>query len=228
MEQQELAYGLGAVMRRKGSVVLADGDKRDRAQAAETLRRGGFDVVEAETGFGAFIAARGEDVRLVVLETALPDMTGYEVCQELRREHGDALAIFFLSGTRTDPLDRTTGLLFGADDFIVKPFDANELMARVSRFVARTDSRQAVEDESPAIIAHLTEREREVLALLAEGKSQKKIALELSISEKTVSTHIQHLHSKLDVHSRAELVAHAYREGLIGAPETSVMAVSGR
>jgi len=61
----------------------------------------------------------------------------------------------------------------------------------------------------------LSPREREILALLAEGRSQKQIAVELVISPKTVATHIQHLLSKLGVHSRAEAVAAAYRRGLV-------------
>jgi len=206
------------MMRQQGSVVLADGDEKGRALVAEALQRGGYEAIETESGADALEAARQDDVRLVMLEVALPDMTGYEVCQELRREHGDALAIFFLSGTRTEPLDRATGLLFGADDFICKPFDPSELMARVRRFVSRASTPQngAPASHEPADDAvHLTDREREVLSLLAEGHGQKRIALELSITPKTVSTHIQHLHSKLGVHSRAELVAHAYRAGLV-------------
>ena len=61
---------------------------------------------------------------------------------------------------------------------------------------------------------NLSPREREILALLAEGRSQKQIAAALLISSKTVATHIQHLLSKLDVHSRAEAVAAAYQGGL--------------
>lgn len=65
----------------------------------------------------------------------------------------------------------------------------------------------------------LTEREREVLDLLAGGARQKEVALRLSISPKTVATHIQNLLGKLGVHSRAELVARAYMLGLVGRPE---------
>ncbi len=64
--------------------------------------------------------------------------------------------------------------------------------------------------------AVLTPREREVLVLLARGQSQGKIAAELVISEKTVATHIQRILAKLGVHSRAQAVAVAYRERLVG------------
>ena len=209
------------MMRQQGTIVLADGDEHGRALVAETLRRAGYETIEVENGAEALEAARRKGTRLVVLEVAFSDMTGYEVCQELRKEHADDLAIFFLSGARTEPLDRATGLLFGADDFIVKPFDASELTARGRRFVSRTaapaNGDAADGARAPADAPHLTERERDVLRLLAAGEGQKWIALELSISQKTVSTHIQHLHSKLGVHSRAELVAYAYRTGLVVA-----------
>ncbi len=199
---------------RTGAVVLADGDRRARALTARSLRRAGYETIEVETGVETLEAVRRNDVGLVVLEVELPDMTGYEVCQELRRAAGDDLPIFFLSGSRTEPLDRVAGLLLGADDYIVKPCDANELVARVKRFVSRGTGpfRENAVNGAP----HITGREREVLDLLAEGARHKEIAQRLSISPKTVATHIQNLLGKVGVHSRAELVARAYLLGLVG------------
>ena len=151
-----------------------------------------------------------------MLEVELPDMTGYEVCRDLRTEKGDEVPIFFLSGTHTDPADRVAGLLLGADDFIVKPFDPGELVARVERFVARRSTLPRRVADRPAGQPHLTERETEVLQLLADGMKQKEVASALSISPKTVATHIQNLLGKLAVHSRAELVARAYQLRLVG------------
>ena len=78
----------------------------------------------------ALAAAKGSDVVLVVIEIELPDMTGYEVCHAIREELGEELPIVFVSGIRTEPLDKIAGLLLGADDYIVKPIDPNELLAR--------------------------------------------------------------------------------------------------
>jgi DNA-binding NarL/FixJ family response regulator len=195
--------------------VLADADREERALVADVFRRAGFETIEVETGVEALEAGRNDSVGLVVLEVVLPGITGYEVCRDLREERGDDLAIFFLSGTRTEPLDRVTGLLFGADDFIVKPFYPDELIARVTRFISRRSAAKAVVE--PAIRLRLTTREREVLDLLAEGRSQKGIAHELTISPKTVATHIQNLLAKFGAHSRAELVASAYRQGFVSA-----------
>jgi two-component system nitrate/nitrite response regulator NarL len=115
--------------------------------------------------------------------------------------------LIFLSGTRTDRLDQIAGLLIGADDYIVKPFDPEDLLARARRAVARSQSSGgANRDDWP-----LTRRESEILALLADGLTQREIASRLFISPKTVGTHIQRILGKLGVHSRAQAVALAHR-----------------
>jgi DNA-binding NarL/FixJ family response regulator len=214
-EKYEIFLGPGELWRMRiktGSVVLADADRRARETTAASLRRAGYETIEVETGRGALGAAREDGVRLVLLEVDFPDMSGYEVCHELRETTPDGLAIFFLSGIRTEPLDRVAGLLLGADDFIVKPFDPNELIARIRRFISRRPEPSAAHRGNGR--PTLTEREQEVLALLVEGGRQKEIAQRLSISPKTVGTHIQNLLGKMGVHSRAELVARAYMLGL--------------
>jgi DNA-binding NarL/FixJ family response regulator len=197
---------------RAGSVVIADDDGQSAATVAAALQRAGYSTIEVSTGGEALEAARSEGTGLLLLEVNLPDMTGYEVCRMLRDE-GDELPIFFLSGTRTDSVDRVAGLLLGADDFIVKPFDPNELVARVHRHVRRGAS--APRSRQSRHAPTLTRREDQILALLTRGRSSKEIARELSISPKTVATHVQNLLGKLDVHSRAELVARAYLLGLV-------------
>jgi DNA-binding NarL/FixJ family response regulator len=194
-------------------IVVGDGDKHARGLAVAALRRAGYETVEADTGAKALAASRQPGVALVLLELAFGDMTGYEVCRELKAERDEGLPVFFTSGTRTEAMDRVAGLMLGADDFIVKPFDPDELVARVRRSIRRSFvivPPPAADSNRP----RLTDREREVLGMLAEGQRQKEIALSLSISQKTVATHIQNLLGKFGVHSRTELVARAYVLGL--------------
>ena len=164
------------------------------------------------------LAARGTRPSLVLLEVLLPDVSGFEIVRELRDEFGDDLPIVFISGERTEPLDRATGLLLGGDDYVVKPPDPDELLARVRRLISRSRRGRAASLPRGPIEAELTSREREVLALLAGGMRPKQIARELVISPKTVASHIQRVLAKLGVHSRAEAIAIAYREGLVGEP----------
>jgi DNA-binding NarL/FixJ family response regulator len=198
-------------------VLIVDNDPPFRAFVRDLLERAGFDVVEAEDGEAALEAASGRKPELVLLDVCLPRASGYEVCRELRDRFGDALGIIFLSGTRIESLDRISGLLLGADDYVVKPFDPDELLARV-RTVVRRVSRPRKSSNgnghtagSAAADAELTPRELEVLQLLAEGLTQTQIARQLVISPRTVGTHIQNLLGKLDVHSRAQAVALAHR-----------------
>ena len=123
---------------------------------------------------------------------------------------------------------RVAGLLLGADDYVTKPFDPEELLARVRRVVERSSS---AESDSAAERKRLTPREREILSLFALGEGTKTIAERLHISPKTVSTHIQRMLVKLDLHSRGEAVAFAYREGLVKGASgraASALAHSGR
>jgi two-component system, NarL family, nitrate/nitrite response regulator NarL len=152
----------------------------------------------------------------VLVEVNLPEVSGYEVCRELREAFGEEVAIIFLSAHRTEPYDRVAGLLIGADDYIVKPFDSDELLARVRSALRRFQpSRRGSTSGALGVgVESLTARELEVLRLLAGGLDQGEIATQLVISPKTVGTHIQRVLTKLGVHSRAHAVALAHEHGL--------------
>jgi DNA-binding NarL/FixJ family response regulator len=149
----------------------------------------------------------------VILDVLLPDTSGFEVCRELRDEFGDELPIIFVSGERAEAADRAVGLLLGGDDYVVKPFDPDEFLARARRSMIRQQPDRRRSPTSPNF--ELTNREFEVLRLLADGQAPTDIATELVISPKTVASHIQRILAKLGVHSRAQAVAIAYKVGLL-------------
>jgi DNA-binding NarL/FixJ family response regulator len=200
-------------------VLVVDCDGDSRALIAALLERIGCTPHEVGTGEDALRLAESVRPELVVLEVALPGLSGYEVCRELRDRFGEDLSLVFVSGTRVEQLDRIAGLLIGANDYIVKPFDPEELLARMRALLRRAnhdrDSRKSGNGESD--FAALTHREREVLALLAQGHSQGEIAGQLFISSNTVATHLQRVLSKLGVHSRAQAVALAHQHGALDA-----------
>jgi len=200
--------------RNGATVLLVDDDRDCRALVNTLLTQAGYAVREAETGRAARQAAAEERPGIVILDIKLPDLSGYEICREFRDDFGENLPILFLTGIRTDPLDRVGGLLLGADDYVVKPFDPDELLARVHRVATRVGiAPRRSSKRSP--LERLTERELQVLSMLAEGMSQKEIARELVLSPKTVATHLQRVLSKLEVHSRAHAVAVAHRYRLV-------------
>jgi two-component system nitrate/nitrite response regulator NarL len=199
-----------------GPILIVDEDEGSRAFASRLFERAGFDTEQAVNGDEAMTLVRRVRPCLVLLDVLLPDVSGFEIASELRDEFGDDLPIVFISGERTQPLDRAAGLLVGGDDYVVKPADPDELLARARRLISRSRRGKAVTWPRGAVDAELTGREREVLELLANGMRPKQIARELVISPKTVSSHLQSVLAKLGVHSRAEAIAIAYREGFVG------------
>ena len=196
---------------RHGPILVVDGDDADRSLVATLLDRAGMRTVEVSRGEQALEAARRERPALVLLDVCLADTNGYEICRTLRETFGDDLPIIFTSGERVDPLDRTVGLMLGADDYIVKPYYPDELLARVRRFVTRASRLYF----TPQSRYELTPRELEVLRLLAHGSRPADIAANLAIRPKTVSNHMQRLFAKLGVHSQAQAVAIAFQENLL-------------
>jgi DNA-binding NarL/FixJ family response regulator len=189
------------------SVLVADGDDKARRQLADLLASAGYRVIEATRGDEAVAAAREERPALAILEIPLTVLSGYEVCRALKLQLGSRLPVLFLSGERTESYDRVAGLMVGADDYLVKPYAPDELLARV-----RLLERRSLAAERAAR-SNLTPREAEVLRLLAMGLGQDEIAARLVISRKTVGTHIENVLRKLGVHSRAQAIALAFRDG---------------
>lgn len=199
------------------AVLIADPDVEARGALAQVLAAAGFRVVEAADGSEALTKARECWPIAAILEIPLGTISGYEVCRTLKAEFGAELAVIFLSGTRTEPYDRVAGLLIGADDYVIKPSAADEVLARLRTVTQRT------QPTSVAAHGRLTRREHEVLTLLSEGLRWTEIAERLVISPKTVATHAENIRRKLGVSSRAEAIAVAYRDHLLvgGPPKTA-------
>ena len=186
-------------------VLVVDGDPKSRAALSDALQRAGYPTEHARTGEEALEAAGRDRPALVVMETDLPETSGYEIARELRERYGEQLPIIFVSAARTDETDRVAGLLLGADDYLAKPIRFDHLLARVRRLVARSAP------VAGAVASRLTPREQEVLGLLAQGLEQDDIANRLFITPKTVAKHIERILSKLGVHSRAQAIVLSLR-----------------
>ncbi|TML66843.1 MAG: response regulator transcription factor [Actinobacteria bacterium] len=195
-----------------GTILIVDHEDASRSEAVRVAVRLGFEPRPAENA--ELLLERLDDERpaLAIVEVELPGPTsGFELLRELHDRFGEELPVILVSGERTTPLDCVAGLQLGADDYVIKPFDSGELLARVRRSLSRRQRRGTGNGNGapPNGEPSLSPREREILTLLAEGKTQKQIAAALVISSKTVATHIQHLLAKLGVT--------AYRQGLVGS-----------
>jgi DNA-binding NarL/FixJ family response regulator len=192
-----------------GAILIADPDAPTRKELAQVFERAGLRTAQAANGQEALELLRADRPAAAILDPALAGVTGYELCRILRDRFGESVAIVFVSGNRTEPYDRVGGLLLGGDDYVAKPFAADELVARVRRLIRRSDA------TPPITASRLTKRELEVLRLLADGLTQAEIASKLVISQKTVGSHIERILSKLGVRSRTQAVALAFREDLV-------------
>jgi DNA-binding NarL/FixJ family response regulator len=194
-----------------GGILVVDDDEAFRSYVVELFESIGYQTSQLATGATVVAAVADDRPSAVLLDVQLPGLNGYEVCRQLREIYGDSIAIVFISGERIEALDRTGGLLLGADDYLVKPVDSTELIARVRRLI-ESPSSNGHGASSNGKLRSLTQREQEVLDLLAEGFRQDEIADRLVISPKTVATHIQRILGKLEVRSRAQAVAVVLRE----------------
>jgi DNA-binding response OmpR family regulator len=207
------------------SILVVDDDRGFQLFLEALLERAGFAVRVASDGEEALAAADESLPALTLLDVVLPRMSGYELCRQLRDRFGDGLPIMFISGERRQSFDRVSGLLVGADDYLAKPFDPDELLARVRALLRRGRARdeRLAAPEGGRAFHELTARELQVLWLLADGSTQDEIATLLVISPRTVGTHIQNILGKLEVHSRAQAVSAAHRRGLARPEDLPVM-----
>ena len=116
--------------------ILIVEDERAVARGLEyALRAEGFDVICAENGESGLSLARTQNPHLILLDLRLPDISGFDVCRQLRRD-GMRQPILMLTAL-DDPIDKVLGLELGADDYVVKPYNLRELIARIRSLLRR-------------------------------------------------------------------------------------------
>jgi DNA-binding response OmpR family regulator len=121
-----------------GPILVVDDDPGIIRLVSTALELVGFSVRTAGSYEDAIASARDEEPALAILDVELSGLSGYDVLRELREELGTALPVILISGVRAEPRDRVGGLLAGADDYLVKPFDPEELVARAQAVLRRT------------------------------------------------------------------------------------------
>lgn len=131
-------------------IMVVDDDEIVARTIERTLRAGGFQVVVVHSGVEALRAARRNPPDLMVLDVLMPGLDGYEVCRQVRQDPLlKDLPILFLTAKGKEE-DRIAGLQAGADDYIGKPFNLDELYLRVRAILRRT--RKFEESETPAML----------------------------------------------------------------------------
>ena len=209
-------------------VMVVDDHPMWRGGIARDLAESHYEVVaEAGDGAQALRLAAATRPELVVLDLHLPDLSGVEVISGLLAENADIrILILSASGEHQDVLDAVKA---GATGYLLKSASAAEFRDALDRtaigdpvftpglagLVLGEYRRLAAQSAKPSPDApELTQRETEVLRLVASGLSYKQIAQRLTLSHRTVQNHVQNTLNKLQLHNRVELARYAISRGL--------------
>jgi len=178
----------------------------------------GFDVASFGSAQDFLDSGNANALGCLVLDLAMPGMDGMALQQALVA-CASTLPVIFLTG-HGDIDTGVQAMKFGAADFLTKPVDGDKLLSAVRVAVERnrqTHLDRAELDDILERLANLTPRERQVLALIVEGKLNKQAAAELGTVEKTIKVHRARVMTKMKVRSLAELVRLVDRVGIRGA-----------
>jgi len=180
-------------------------------------------IGEAENGRQAVALAKELKPDVILMDIAMPDMNGIEAASQIIREN-ERIKVLILS-MHSEKMFVSKAFAAGVSGYLLKDCDIEEILSAIravqanqkyiSPLIAGTiieDYRDGLKEQKVSI---LTEREREVLQLIAEGKTSKKIANLLGISTKTIDAHRQQIMDKLNIHTIAGLTRYAIKEGLI-------------
>lgn len=140
----------------KYNLLLIEDEEKLTTTLQRQLDREGFNVIISADGIEADYKLRSDNYHLVVLDLNLPGMSGIELLEEMRKR-GDHTPVLILSA-RDKVEDRVKGLNIGADDYLVKPFDINELIARIRAIMNRAGLKQATTLKAADIVMDLINR----------------------------------------------------------------------
>ena len=127
-------------------ILVLEDEANIRSFVVINLKRAGYEAIEAETGEEALAQLkRNPDIKVALLDIMLPDMDGFEVCRRIRA--GDNNIGIIMLTARTQEMDKVTGLMTGADDYVTKPFSPAELTARVDALMRRSGVADEMADQ---------------------------------------------------------------------------------
>lgn len=216
-------------MAKKIRILLVDDHDVVRSGVRMLLENEADLVILGEAGNGqqALELVEKLDLDVVIMDITLPDMSGIEVTQRIKQSHPQ-IAVVALT-IHEDQQYFFEMLQVGASAYVPKRAAPNDLITAIraayrgemyiypslAKLLVNDFLARAEEGDERATMNDLTPREQEVLAMLAEGKTNEEIADTLTISHHTVARHRENLMSKLGLHSRSDLVRYAIRKGLI-------------
>jgi DNA-binding NarL/FixJ family response regulator len=207
-------------------LVVADQPMFIEGISSALMKRGCEFIGRATSGAEAIEMVRTEPPHIVLLDTGLSDEDAVSVGRTIMEASPDTKVIAFVDSQDIDV--QRTAVQAGFHGVLTKDFSGGRLVGSIlliaaGQVVIPQETREVLnhparELDAPEACARLTEREREILSMLASGMATEQIALALTLSPNTVRSHIQNIRTKLKVHSRLEAVLFAFRHGVVESP----------
>ncbi|MBW4422086.1 MAG: response regulator transcription factor [Myxacorys californica WJT36-NPBG1] len=207
-------------------ILVVDDDMTLRTALTRYLEKRGYAVQKAACGTEALLCFEQDPPDLIVSDVIMPEMDGFEFCRRLRAIRTGQLTPFIFLSSRGDIEDRVQGHSIGADDYLIKPFEPRELLAKIEaqlersrrmhseiiRLMQQTDRLPEPQAASPDPLP-LTPAEEKVFWEVIQGYTNKQIGDHLFVSPRTVQTHLSNILSKLQLENRSQLVRYAFEQG---------------
>ena len=200
----------------RGEIFIVDDDPAVRQVLVAVFERAGYRLTCFAEGNALLAAARGRTPVCIILDVHIPGRSGLEILRDLNAQEYPS-PIFIISGQGDIPM-AVEAIKGGALDFIEKPFDGNTVVTRVGEAIAAWNRRQ--QEGAAGVLSNqfpghdlLTPREREVLAQIAGGASNKEAGRQLGISPRTIEVHRARIMEKLGAKNAADLVRIVMSEG---------------
>ncbi|MEO0378175.1 Transcriptional regulatory protein SrrA [Acaryochloris thomasi RCC1774] len=207
----------------QNKLLLIDDDPNLVLLVKDYLELRGYEVVTAKNGREALRVLEQNLPSLIICDVMMPEMDGYSFVKRVRDNPQTSwLPVLFLSA-KGQIQDRVTGLNTGADVYMVKPFEPDELVAQIEaslKQTARMQQQQNAPIEGEVSInvpfdVDLTPTEQKVIQLVAKGMSNREIAAGLSVSQRTVESHVSNMLGKTGLNNRTELARWAIEQRMI-------------
>lgn len=215
------------------TILVVDDDLGTRLSISDYLEMSSYSVITATNGQEAMYMVEAYHPHLMVTDIVMPLMNGYELVRRVRQHPAFRLlpVIFLTARNKTE--ERIQGYQSGADLYLPKPFELQELGAAIRNLLERSQIIQSesrlyyeeslrnpsnpatVENEQSELPFVLTQREQQVLVLLTHGLSNAAIGIQLHLSPRTVEKYVSSLLRKTETSNRAELVAFAIKHRLV-------------
>jgi DNA-binding NarL/FixJ family response regulator len=194
-------------------LLLIDDDPNLILLVKDYLEFRGYEVLTADNGKEALNLLSQSLPDMIICDIMMPEMDGYALIENVRQDQRTSwIPVLFLSA-RGQSQDRIKGLNLGADVYMVKPFEPEELVAQVesslkqtNRLLLHTDG--IGDDSSPIQVpatVELTPTELKVVQLVARGLANREIALQMNVSQRTIESHVSNMLGKTGLTNRTEL-----------------------